>query len=332
MTDGSIYGPIGEQPQGSALQFGRKLSFTISNTNGEGLELSALRVYFRIGHMITDTPNSLYARIYNLSEQTTQQIRNEFTEVIVRAGYEGNFGTIFQGSTTIINKGNLNPIRSGRENPVDTFLDIYAADGDQAHNWGVVNQTLAAGWKPEQVVDAVGKVYSPYNVTMNSLPDSVQQNGAPRGKTCFINGRNLLRYIADTNSLDYGIHGGEVQWTPQSAYRPGDAVVLNTHTGLIGFPQQTENGVTVRCLLNPSIGIGTRIQIDNQAVLQAPLSFQYTSLNTQPSIGADGFYKVLYIDHIGDTRGNPWYSEMVCLATDPSAQGPLSVQGVAIPN
>ena len=33
----------------------------------------------------------------------------------------------------------------------------------------------------------------------------------------------------------------------------------------------------------------------------------------------DGFYRVLVVTHIGDVRGNPWYTKMTCLALDASA-------------
>jgi hypothetical protein len=33
----------------------------------------------------------------------------------------------------------------------------------------------------------------------------------------------------------------------------------------------------------------------------------------------DGFYKVIVVEHEGDTRGNPWYANMVCLAVDATA-------------
>ena len=40
-----------------------------------------------------------------------------------------------------------------------------------------------------------------------------------------------------------------------------------------------------------------------------------------PTIAEDGFYKVLYVSHQGDTRGTPWYSTMLCIRAD--GQGPI---------
>ncbi|MGC8165472.1 hypothetical protein ACP3WT_28400, partial [Salmonella enterica] len=68
---------------------------------------------------------------------TRQRIEQEFTRIVLQAGYAGNYGIIFDGS--------VKQVRRGRENQTDTYLDITAADGDSAYNFAVVNTSLAAG-------------------------------------------------------------------------------------------------------------------------------------------------------------------------------------------
>ena len=45
----------------------------------------------------------------------------------------------------------------------------------------------------------------------------------------------------------------------------------------------------------------------------------YTNWNYYVATEADGNYIALVIDHEGDTRGQPWYSHLTCLASDPTA-------------
>ncbi len=56
----------------------------------------------------------------------------------MQAGYEsGAYGIIF--------KGTIKRIKTGRESAIDSFLEIMAADADEAFNFAFVNKTLAAG-------------------------------------------------------------------------------------------------------------------------------------------------------------------------------------------
>ena len=45
----------------------------------------------------------------------------------------------------------------------------------------------------------------------------------------------------------------------------------------------------------------------------------YGNLYFPADTTADGFYRVLVVEYEGDTRGNPWYSNLICLAADTSA-------------
>ncbi|MGQ3505100.1 hypothetical protein ACT9SR_13340, partial [Enterococcus faecalis] len=76
------------------------------------------RIVFDVRRGDLQTPNSLRARVYNVSETTRQRIEQEFTRIVLQAGYAGNYGIIFDGS--------VKQVRRGRENQTDTYLDITA--------------------------------------------------------------------------------------------------------------------------------------------------------------------------------------------------------------
>lgn len=354
-----------------SFQFNRQISLIVTDPSGSGLELSGnsdvgkgqdtgmntplvsgFHIIFQVTHFSAETPNSLTCRIYNLADETAQQIQNEFTQVYLRAGYPGNFGIIFQGTIKHVDKTssaggvNVDGVRIGQETPADRYLDIYASDGDQPYNWGVINQTLAAGYAPRDVADAVSKAMGSQvksnpgsqnagGFDADPLPAALTQQPAPRGRVLYGMARDHATVLGNTHGLNWSINGGVLQWLPYSAYKPGDAIVLTSQTGLIGFPQQTQDGIAIKCLLNPSIGPGQRVQINNKSIQRAAQNTGFTALNTLPPVNADGFYKVIYCDHTGDTRGQPWYTDMICLstdATDLSTAGlGTGVQGVPIP-
>jgi hypothetical protein len=97
---------------------------------------------------------------------------------------------------------------------------------------------------------------------------------------------------------------------------------------MIGAPQQTNEGVNVKCLLNPNIKIGGRIQIDNASIqaFKINLSVPNSAANIPAPLTADGVYYVLVAEHSGDTRGVEWYSNLICLNIDVTTNPINSVQ------
>jgi len=129
-------------PLNSAQQFGRAFSLVLLNSAGEGQDLSALRFRFDVQAADIETPNTARIRIYNVGADLAKLIIAEYGSVVLSAGYGSNVGEIF--------KGTVKQFRRGKERNVDSFLDVFAADGDTAYNFSLANQTLAAGSTPAQ--------------------------------------------------------------------------------------------------------------------------------------------------------------------------------------
>jgi len=129
------------------------------------------------------------------------------------------------------------------------------------------------------------------------------------------NSKNYIRGIADSTGFAWSMQDEKINFVKQTTYLPGTAVVLTSKTGLIGTPQQTNEGVNCRCLLNPFIKIAGRVQIDNRSVerLKINLSVPNSAANIPAPVNADGIYYVLVVEHKGDTRGTDWYSDLVTL-------------------
>lgn len=296
-------------------QYGRIAKLVVGNPTGAGLDLSNLQFKFEINRGDIQTPNSCLIRVYNLSKKTINRLQaKEFTQVTLQCGYPNNVGTIFSGS--------IKYIYTGHESAVDSYIDIVGADGDSFYNFAVVNETRAAGVTPAGQIAVVNNASSPYGVTFNPNDQafaSVDQTPLPRGKTFFGMARDTLRNIAQNNGMTWSVQDGQGQFVLLTSYRPGAIVVLTAATGLVGFPEQTQNGIRMRCLLNPSIKIGSRVQIDNASVQQFHFDLSIPGPVQQalvPTLSDDGVYKVLIAEHTGDTRGNPWYSDLTCIGVN----------------
>jgi hypothetical protein len=294
------------------LQYIRRCNLTVSGASGDGLDLSSLRIVFKIKKSDAQTPNTAEIRVYNLAPDTAKQIRKEFKRVVLQAGYESNYGVIFDG--------NIKQVRMGRENGTDTYIDIAAGDGDYAYNYAVVNTTLAAGAKQSDQVNAAAGSMSSKGVNKGFIADTGTV-ALPRGKVMYGNARDYLRQSAEASGTTWSVQDGKLQLVPLTSVLPNQAVLLTSKTGLVGTPEQTNDGIKAKCLLNPMLKIGVRVKINEDEVAEAKLpdSTKDASANKPADISKDGIYRLLVVEHGGDTRGNDWYSDLVCLDVDASA-------------
>lgn len=322
-----------------ADQYLRACQLIVYDTNLNGLDLSALRIKFSVKRTDTATPNTADIKVYNLSDETALSILQNLSpapgmpnrgSVLLQAGYAGNFGVIFQG--------NIKQIIIGRESATDTFLNIIAGDGDRAYNFAIVNTPLAAGSSQMDQLKAVVNATTPLGTTLGPVGDLPAQK-LPRGKAMFGNAKNYLRNISSNSNKTWSIQDEKITFVSLTSYLPGKVVVITNATGMIGAPQQTHDGVNVKCLLNPFIQVSGRIQLDSTAILQLKLNLEQIAA-AQGDVGAinnliprhlsaDGVYYVLVLEHIGDTRGIDWYCNLVCLNLDASANPANGVTGGA---
>lgn len=302
-------------------QYKRQATLIVATSTGDAIDLSQLRIRFKIKKNDAESPNIADIEVYNLTPETSQRIQREFTDIILQAGYEGNFGVVF--------RGNSKQITRGRPNETDSVLNIIAADGDAAYNFAVVNTTLAAGSTQRDQIIAASAPMNQRGVGLGYMPDMGGQRLA-RGKVMYGMSRNYMRQSARTTDTTWSIQDGKLQFIPNTGLLPGQAVKLTAETGLIGTPQQTTDGILINCLINPQIKPGTIVDLANSEVNAAKATnfFKNNKDDRKPvAIEADGLYRVLSIELEGDTRGQAWYQTLVCVGIDAAAPPLNKIKG-----
>jgi len=310
------------------IQYIRKCDLIVSNDTGDALNLAGLSINFAIKKTDGQTPNIAAIRVYNLNDDTLKRIKKEFTRVTLQAGYESNYGVIFDG--------NVKQFTEGRENVVDHYLDIQAADGDESYNFAVVNATLSAGAKQRDQIEAAAKTMQQLGGTGTGyISEDTEGEALPRGKVMYGMARDYIRQSSQTAGCSWTIQNGKIQVVPLTGILPGQAVVLNSKSGLIGAPEQTNDGIKFRCLINPQLVIGGKVQINEKDILRAKLDDQPVKPKKdgslpekkQPAqIQHDGFYRLITATISGNTRGNDWYIDGVGLSIDQTAPPGKKVQ------
>jgi len=326
--------------------FGRSATLIVSNEqpiidqstgvttqpSGHGLDLSGLRFTFDIKNGDTESPNTSIIRVYNLSKDKRKQIIREYDTVSLQAGYQNNIGIIFRGT--------IKQFVSGRERNIDSFLEIRAADGDPNYNFGLFGSngqgvTLNAPYTRAQVLNHISTAMG---IPLDSNANDVTTGSGGvnlaqvRGKTLFGLARTQAVNLATTSSARFSIQNGVVTYVPLTGYLPGEAVQINSLTGMVGIPETTDNGIQVTCFLNPLIKIGSQIQINEgditQTIIRERVGFPNIA-GIAPYVAdatEKGFYRVLVAEHSGDTRGQDWYTTITALSLDPSANVKNSVK------
>ncbi|MHB9327419.1 hypothetical protein ACP3S7_07715 [Phytobacter ursingii] len=279
---------------------------------------------------------------------------DEFSKINIIAGYEdeptpepertvpasevGVARPVSKKSTTgtnygLIFSGDIRFTINGRDNPTDTWVLVQAASEYNAFLFASTKTTLAAGYTTKDLLDLTMKGFNAYGITPGVIGD-MPATVFPRGLPLYHSNRDIMDDIAKMCSGTWQMVDGQLNMIPEDKYLE-EAIVLNSQTGLIGMPQQTmSGGVNVRCLINQNIKINGLVQIDQASVYRSQLdnseisrsqgrvSEQNTNGNltvtgsTQnpASVAADGVYIVKAIDYTGDTRGQAWYMDLMCLA------------------
>ena len=329
-------------------------------TNPAGQPISeGLRVKFKSYAADFDAPNHCEIVIYNLSDATATRVIKEFSRVILQAGYvNGRFGVIFTGT--------LKQFKRGRESSTDTYLILYAADGDFLHNNWIIGgdartpiemprgSTQAQRFQALQADAVKNGGALPGNVGATDLAGT---GGVILGRTKMMFGLGADHF--DTTSkpgFQWSVQGGRIQTVPLNSSLPGEAVVLNAHSGLIGVPEANNQGVFATALLNPSIKVRGQVKINNAGINTSEPAVAatqvkelgypgYTDINFFASTSADGTYTVLTVEYSGDTRGNEWYVHLGMLLLDPGtnkavpdqttklppAQGDVTIEDIQLP-
>lgn len=295
-------------------------------TSGGTVDVSKLRGRFTVRYATVQSPNSAEIIVTNLSEATAQKINKEGQKVTLTAGYEDGHAIIFSGN--IVQK------RVGRENPVDTYLAIVASDGDRAYNYATVSKTLAAGSTFRDQVDVVLEAMKPHGVTAGYIAD-LGSKKMPGPRTLFGMARDIMREVATSTGATWTIENGKLDVVKANETKPGDTIVLNSTTGMIGRPVQTFDGIIARMLLNTRVKPNGKIKIDQGSIDQASFSTVYGTDKGNAllagMLATDGIYKVVVVEHHGDSRSNPWYTECVCIRADGQGTIPLSVANWNLP-
>ncbi len=293
-------------------------SQTVLRIASDGFKTEGLRALFEVSQV--GYPAWWYGDVtfYNLNSETAQVIIKEGYEVIVSAGYDkGAYGQLFKGKV-------FQPLWE-RENVTDFKVTLRCMVGRDLTSQNFVNFTNKRLATQREIVANMAKAaYNP--IPLGVVTDNLPKAKLPRAYVAFGDPRDTLNNVARGNNSqwfisDRGLELGNMTEVPSDV-----ALVYTPSTGLVGTPQQTEEGVNFRVLLDPRLKVKyppMQVKIDQTQTRQIKRA---VGDNVFTVLDRDGMYLVGGLKHYGDTRGNDWYSEVVGIT---SSQGKVAAMMIA---
>lgn len=280
------------------------------------IDVSDLRCTFQAQHYALNYPNICNLTIYNLNASTENTVIEEGYRLILEAGYcpdgnpkHGNFGQIFDGEILMCTRSRLNG--------TEMVLNILAMDGAQFYSYGYCNFSLAKGQSMRDVVKNIAnKASTP--IFLGYATPALDSKKLSKGYSAHGKPSETLNDIARSINGTWFIEGGKlyvVAYSDSAAKLPlgKQAVVLTPETGLLGNPQQQGQGVQARSLLNPAIQLYGLVNIPNVYITEQMVTVGSYSqgISMKYPLDSHALYRVISVNHNGDTRGNAWYSDIV---------------------
>lgn len=258
-------------------RFFRDYELIISPPSGSAVVVKPpMKIVFSCDKSSTGGLNRLNAQVFGLSEKSRLAIVKDAEErkripIVLRAGYEGNIETIFQGTIH----------RSSNDRQGSNFISsIEALDGGEDYLRGHVSKTVA---NKEQAVSAV----------LESLPNTesgklTELKEITRPKVMVGNPLKILPSLLQPNETFY-IDNEQLFIIKNNDVVQSYIPLVEAKTGLLKTPQRESQKVTFETLMNPSLKLGGRCDLKSKV---APY--------------LNGILKIESMTYSGDYEGEDW--------------------------
>ena len=299
-----------------AKLWGRKYKIQIiEEKSGKAWDVSQLRCVFGVEKQLNSVSNISVLHVYNLSPQTESEIIKEANRLTIEAGYEAEEETTSNGKKTTkslqygkIYDGDIIQVIRTKDNNVDYDLCLVCLDGEGFLHQGHIAVSLAPSSSPRQIVQTLADK-SNHPIKIEKVSDNLQKTKLPRGKVLFGQPRDYLKSIAFENNGTFWVEDNKLKLEKMVDPVETEAIEMTPQTGLIGYPNMTNQGVELKCLLDPRVKLRGLIKINNESVRLQKIAIGSPIV----PLDKDGEYQVIKITHSGDTRGNDWYTSILAV-------------------
>lgn len=281
--------------------FNRKAKLVVGSPDAGGLEIIELRISFNVELSLVGFPSTATIQVYNLNKSNRNKIREEFTKIFLYAGYEENVSLIFSGD--LIN------VTHEKQGP-DWITNLFCGDAMKSINNSTVSKTLPPGQTTESIFnELVNEMEGVTKGVTEGLKDCItKKRSLLRGLVLSGNVKDWLDKLSENCGFDYSINNDVIETTVKDKPLSDDPIIeIRQDNGMIGSPELTEIGVKVKSLMIPQLKLGRQIEVKS---ISAKINVGNLVFRKIPATIGEGIYRADKIQHIGDTRGNDWFTNI----------------------
>lgn len=298
--------------------FNRVAELEVGQAGAKGILIKDLRFSFNIEKTSSETLNNSTLKIYNLSPSSRKLVETPNNLVILRAGYSQDIGAI------TIFTGNIRRALTMREG-VDWVTELELDDGLLAYRDSKVSLSFAPGIN---AVNVLSNVASRFGLSVNPLPGGIIAKTYPTGYSFVGRVREAMTKVCEYLDLEWSIQNQQIQILKKGGSVKNQVIVLSPESGLIGSPAlesktMSDKDAAKKGLSTDSKGVIKRNKVSDNGDVKQRLEIQGYKVKSllQPTLqcghivklkaeGIDGFFKVEKVNHIGDTFGSEWITEL----------------------
>lgn len=255
--------------------------------------ITQLRMRFTCTYYLGGYIPMLEIEIYNLTNETINQMLIPGFFFFLEAGYEKDSPIIF--------KGQIRNVFTVRDD-TDLITHILAGGLDTPLRETKINKTL-------DFAKSLTEVIKDYLLSALIPIGQIKIIEAPIQGSISVSDNFLgaMNGLAKAYNFEWFIHNDLFYAYDRFLFPDRQLYIISAETGLLDTPVLTERGVDVRMLMEPSIRPKDQyiVQSTGLAVTQAVLG--QTKIREQ----VKGVQYAREIRHLGDTHSDSWYTEII---------------------
>lgn len=261
--------------------FDRVVELRVGDTDITGLDIA-----FEIEKDESPEPNPCHVEIYNLSSENRATLsKYQNVPVLLKVGYKGRVGVIFQGDM----------MRCHHVHEQASWKTVLASgEGLLAIQTKRINKNYAKGTPIKTVIEDLARQMGLPSVStvdnFKGLSEALSKNFAASGNPM----KDICRVLTG-KQFSISVQNQSLQLRKKSEPLQRDAIRLSSDTGLIASPEIGSKGeLIVHSLLMADFSPGRKIHIN--------------------SAGFNTFATIEAVRFMGSTFGPEWEAELKCRA------------------
>lgn len=256
------------------------------------VDVSALRVRFKVKRNLKPEPNTCEIAVYNLDQDNRAALENPNggkLGVRLEAGYEST-------GTSQLFLGQARHAWTEWEG-ADAITTITTGDSEEEMQKARLHLSIGPTMPAEVALTAMVRALGVGQGNVAQAVATLKAKGvaAMFGPGTAISG-NVARELTDfcrSAGLEWSIQNGTIQILDRGAALRDLAVELGADTGLVGSPSVDFKGIVkAKAFLIPELVPGRKVSFKSRSV--------------------SGGYRIEEVTYTGDTHANDWHADLVC--------------------